>query len=584
MKKRLLRVVFVLLLAAFVVLVAWGYNYTSPVTARASEDWSRGYIVGRTDIGRPVAMRSLPDGGVVMVWPNESGRMQLVTVGVDGEVILDQSIPFDTWTARDPQVQIGLDGRLHLVWRERGEPNATIRYALLEADGAPVLPPRILSNPSHWVADPPRLLLDALGNAHAVWSDELGIHWAMLGPDGQSLEEPRLLVPEGRYPSIQLDEDGRLHLAWQQQMERNNRGLFYQSFDTTTGESGEMVEVARIFRRTGQWVEGPVLGLDLEMGYVMWILQDRREFTSKAYYVYFPLELPRQTRRLELRMSRGTDPTGLWVLEGQQSPVLVAASETVGSRWDAVPQVVLFALVRGETPEYERWGRLPTLTGGRSALLSYVSHGPRLSFRIDENPLPQERRAEHIVTASPLPSLKPTLVVDGQSNFHLAWLEPDGFDRYRVVYASTSSMVQENYNTFTLWDFTNPLLTSIFRLSLATLVVGPFVVLWVLVPMGLLAVYHLVSGVERLNTRAARIVLLVVLLLEVFLTMLVPPFNIEVPFWPILRWLSPVVTAGVATLVTWRFMRRSWESPLFELFFVFTAVHVSLQMAMYLLL
>lgn len=586
MKKRLLRVILILVLVALTVLLAWGYRYTSPMTARASDDWSKGYTVGRTDIGRPVAMRPLPQGGVVMVWPTISGRMQLVTIGTDGEVLLDQPIPFDTFMARDPQVRLGREGRLHLVWRERGEPNATIRYALLEADGTPIVSPRVLSDPSHWVADPPRLVLDVEGNVHAVWSDEVGIHWARLDGDGNPLEEPRLLAPEGRYPSIQLDREGRLHLVWQQKLGGNNRGLFYQTLDTATGASGEVVEMARLFRRTGQWIEGPVLGLDPETGYVMWILQDQREFTSEAHYIYFPLELPRQTRRETLHMARGTDPTGLWVLEGQQSPVLVAASETVGQRRDSLVQIVLFALVRGETPEYERWGQLPT-PGGRSALLSHVSSdspGRVPSFRVEEDTLPQERRVEHVVTASPLASLKPTLVVDEQSNFHLTWLESDGFGQYRVIYASTAPAVMENYNAFTLWDFTNPLFSGIFRLSLATLVVGPFVVLWVLVPMGLLSVYHLFSGAERLRTRTTRIVLLLVLFLEVALTMLLPPFNIDVPFWPLLRWLSPLATAGVATVVTWRFMRRSWESPLFELFFVFTAVHVSLQMAMYLLL
>ena len=105
------------------------------MTPRASEEWSRGQVIGYTPVKQPVALQPAPDGGVFLVWPNLDGRLELARVGVDGKVVFDRVLPVETKKARDPQFEVGLEGRLHLLWREQGGPRASVRYALLEADG-----------------------------------------------------------------------------------------------------------------------------------------------------------------------------------------------------------------------------------------------------------------------------------------------------------------------------------------------------------------------------------------------------------------------------------------------------------------
>ena len=82
-----------------------------------------------------------------MVWANLSGELEWTRTGVDGEVLVNQTLPLRTETARDPILRIASNGRVHLLWRDGEESSATVRYALLEADGVPVGQPRILSDP-----------------------------------------------------------------------------------------------------------------------------------------------------------------------------------------------------------------------------------------------------------------------------------------------------------------------------------------------------------------------------------------------------------------------------------------------------
>ena len=156
------------------------------MTPRASEEWSRGQFVGHTPVKQPVALQPALDGGVFLVWPNLDGQLEMARVDADGEVLLDRVIPVEAEKARDPQLVMGLEGHLHLLWREQRGPRAGVYYALLETDGTPVSQPLVLSDYDGGrdkVQGAPRLAQDAQGRLHALWTDDAGIHWAVLDED-----------------------------------------------------------------------------------------------------------------------------------------------------------------------------------------------------------------------------------------------------------------------------------------------------------------------------------------------------------------------------------------------------------------
>ena len=577
MSKPIRRVILGVIALALLALLAWSYSYVSPMTPRASEEWSRGRVVGRTGLNRPVALQPAPGGGVFLVWPNVDGRLELARLAADGETTLQEPLAVGDGSSSAAQMELGEDGRLHLLWREGGEPHATVRYALVEPDGTPATEAQVLSDPSHWVVDPPRLVSGAGGQVHALWADEIGVQWAVLNAEGALLEGPRLLVPEGRAPDAQLDREGQLHLVWRV-LSGSNYIVRYATFDPESGELSSSEDMAQIFRRTGQRIEGPVIGLDHDTGYVFWSMHDRRDATVVSEYAFFLLELPRQKRVVILRMEHGVNPSGVFPLRGQRTLLLVALSELVGPDWEAEYQIAVAILGPQAMPEYEVWG-LASGSGGRRGFLSLAGIRVQEGVQGMQGPPAQEWEMEQIVTASTLASTRPVLAIDERSYLHLAWLEPGGFDQYRVVYASSAPEVEENFGALMLWDVVDPVFRHVFRLTLVFWAAGPLLVLWGLIPMGVLLVYHLVTGEEMLETTGSRLVLGLVVGLEVVLSMLFPPRGLlSVPF---VRWTVPAVTAVVALLVTTAVVRRDRESSLFVAFFTFTAIHTLAQLVGY---
>ena len=520
-------------------LAAW-VSAQTPMTPRASETWSRGQVIGRTPVKRPAALQVAPDGGAFLIWRNLEGQLELARIGADGEVLLNRVLSVGADEARDPQLQVGADGRLSLLWQEGEHYRSTVRYVLLEADGTPVGRPQVLSDPASPILDPPRLVCDAGDRCHAIWADEAGIQWAVLSAGGALLKTSTLLAPEGRFPAVRADNQGRLHLTWGGQKRANVWAIHYVALDPVTGALGQPKELAEIFLRHGQRLGELTIGLTLQTGCVLWGIQDYAVASSSSEYAHFPLESESsQLRQVEpLALRRGRNPAGMVSLMGPQTPLLVALSESV-----------------------------PDLAGVARSQIAVIALGQRVR--------------EDVVTASSQASLEPTLAVDSHSHLHLAWLESAGFRQYQVVYASTAPQVIENYNALTPLDVVNGMFSSVFQLS--TLVVTLVVTLmkWVSIPFLGLLLYHLVTSEETLDTMRSRVVVLTVLMVQVALTFVLPPTIGRDVLWSSLRWAVPSVSAGATALLTVGFVRHRKGAHLFGVFFLFAAVNSALQMVVF---
>ncbi|MDY7076385.1 MAG: hypothetical protein SXV54_05615 [Chloroflexota bacterium] len=543
MKKYVTWVVVGVALAILIALAVWA-SAQAAMVPRSSEAWSRGQIIGRTPVKRHVALQPAPDGGVFLIWQNLERRLELVHIGMDGDVLLNRVLPAGTAEALDPQLQVGADGRLRLLWLEGEANHATAHYVLLEADGTPVNPSQMLSDPASPVLDTPQLIIDAEGRYHTIWADGEGIQWATLSAGGTLLSGPTMLVPQGRFPSVRTDNQGRLHLAWQRRGRARADSIYYAVLDPESGVKGEPEEIAQIILRTGQVLRGPIIGLTPETGYVLWEIQDYKYVFSMGGYAFFPLGLAQQRQIEELGLREGRNPAGMCSLERLQTPLLVALSESV-------PDPEVMDVLRSQ--------------------IAVVA-------------LEQGKVEEQVATASIQASLKPTLVVDDNSHLHLAWLETTEFGEYRVVYASTAPEVMKNYDALTLVDVLDAVFSNLFRLSILVVALVAVLIIWALLPFLVLLVYHLVTSEETLDTVRSRVALVVVLVLVVVLTFAYPPrIGVEAS-WPALRWAAPVVAAAVAALVTVRVARRQKYSHLFTTFFLFTGVNSLVQVVMYLLL
>ena len=538
-----MRIRWVLLAALILSLGAplvWASSSDAPtLTPSASEDWSRGRVMGMSSVKRRVAIQTVPDVGSAILWPNLDGRLELALVGIDGELLLDRVLPLAE-KAVDPQLRVGSDGRFHVLWREEGTPYSA-RYALLEPDGTSQGHLLILSDPERGVLDSPRLVIDAAGGAHALWTDDTGIRWAALSAEGEVVRRPSLLIPGGTSPQVQPDDTGRLHLVWQQEDDLNVLKIFYATLDPHEARIGQPQEIAEILTSGRLAVEDVSLGLSADRAYVLWSEYDRSFDRFIFRCVEFPLEDvgQREDRILQLRM--GVGPEDLASLDGQQTPVAIAVSERVMASGDRVESQVGVMNLDGAEP------------------------------------------VEEIVTGSSQASLRAALTADESSDLHMVWLDSAGFRQYRVVYASTSPGVIEAYDVLLPEDAVNAVFNSLFRLSLVIVGAFPGLTAWALVPFLGLVAYHLVTSEETLETTRSQAALAVVIALEVILSFAVPlRIGLE-GSWDGVRWLAPGVSTALALLVT-VVVRRRKDSQLFSTFLLFTVVNTVLQMSMYLLL
>jgi hypothetical protein len=550
-RKRIRAVVIAGAIVGLLALLVWASSLRPQLVPNASDEWSRARIVGHTPTSRPPVISRAPDSGILLLWPRPEGDLQLLHVDQDGEFALERSLPLNTKNARDPQMRVGPDGRLHLVWREESTVPSEVWYAVLEPDGTPSAPAMSLSHGQGMMADVPQIVLDRSGTPHALWADPAGIQHVVLSAQGTPME-PILVAPSGRSPAAEVDGSGILHLAWQQQLEGRSAGIYHATYTPGGQRWSEPLELQVHFLRSGQRIEGPEIGLTASEVFVFWTVDDRRTVSSVAHAASFPLEGPREVTVEAVGLARGWNPTDPYPLSRTEGSLLVALSEVAP---DVRPGMLLEALLRSQDVS----AAVPQI-----AVTSFPQSGP-----------------EEIVTASRQAIVQPALTQDSDGYLHLSALQVAAGDLYRVIYASMAPGVLASYNAVTVYDVVNVALTGVMQLSLFVLTVLPMLFLWAVVPtFGLLA-YHWFSGAEELDTVGARVALGIAVALELTLTILVP-LRVETTWSPI-RWVAPVATAAVAAGITWLIVRAREDNLLFLSYFTYIGIHIALLWLTYLL-
>ena len=525
----------------FVAALVLRTNTKSTLTPLVSETWSRGQILGQTSVKRAVTMRPAPDGGMYLAWSTVDGKIELAHVGMDGEVLMDRVLPVSTLQARDPQLQVGSDGHLQLLWREQSGGDAGIHYALLQADGTLVGQTGAVSKPGSRISDAPRLVQGQDGRLHALWTDDDGVRWAALDDTGDVAAEPVLLIPEASSPRVRMDGEGRLHLTWQQKVRGSLVTIHYAILDPEQGELNGAEEIAEVQINGPLQLEAMALGLSQDMGYVFWSVYNTKFDSFTFQYASFPLDAPQNRRVVPWPLRSVEGVRAIAPLDGQQSSL----------------PLVLSKRMMGEE-QLDLRATLVTVGEGQSGA------------------------DEQMLTAPSTAAMKPSLVADDRSNLHVAWLSAGGSEGFRVIYGSNSPEVIENYNALTFVDTFDVALDSVFRLSTAIVSLLVSLGLWAVVPVVGLMVYHLVTSEETLNTRRAQVAVLVAVVVVVLLSFVMPPrLGIDLD-WPVLRWIVPAFSVVMTAVVTVSVVRRREEVHLFGVFFLFTIMYSLMQTVLFL--
>ncbi|MFO7742116.1 MAG: hypothetical protein R6X31_07365 [Anaerolineae bacterium] len=569
------------LLSAVVVLtilgpVVAGCGVTASRTPRASDEWSNGKVVGTAILNNPVALEVGDEGSIFLVWVGSDHALRFARLDESAETVVQRTLALRSDLAQKPQLAMDGEGRLHLVWLDKWEQNTQVFYARLSADGEVVQEALALTPPEQRATHSSMVLDSVARTVEIFWSDSVpsrpGCYHTALDWSGKVVRPPEMLIPDGLFPAAQMDRMGYVHLAW-----KVNAGTTpqfrYAVYDPESRTLGEdvvagrpSIQMATLGGPTaGTQFDGPRLGLDDGSVYLAWVLQmrerERRDFT---FYVAFPVpELP---DRGATRLFRYTPP-----------------------------QVVDKA-VRVQAGEPAVTGHPQFLDGQptRQVLACFTQVSSPQSMDMLQiaavEPLPDQIGRQEIVNLSRGASLRPSSARDARDQLHVVWIDTAGFERYNVVYASTSPQVRATLNRVTVYDVVDSVLSVVMSV-ITSLFFAPLALIWVLVPVVWLAVLSLGTNAVEVSDRHGVLGLAVAMLLQLgvkvlffgdllsrfpFTFLAAPSLNLLIG-----RWLCPVLLAAVSAGLVWLCLQRSRGRSVFAMYFLYAAIDSFLTLVIY---
>ncbi len=205
------------------------------------DDWSRGERVGQTALNDFPAMVTVDNRCVYLCWvgqhsPDDSFALHFVILDSAGVVLTENDLDIATNSPAAVQMVIDPQGTLHLGWIDRQGNVRRLFYTRLNKDGQLLARPRVISSPQAMVRS--YALMAGPSGVEMIWSsvegDQRGMfytrlsdHQAGLSLAGQVVAENQRLRDRGYDPAVQVDRDGVLHIAWQEQPSFGERFLYY---------------------------------------------------------------------------------------------------------------------------------------------------------------------------------------------------------------------------------------------------------------------------------------------------------------------------------------------------------------------
>ncbi len=563
--------------------LAAGCGLAPSYIPRASDQWSNGQPLGTASLNNPLALQVDAAGNVFVVWVGLEQKLDFARLNERAEIVSQRALDFAPTSPMRPQLLIDPTGQLHLAWLGRQGEEFQLFYGRLSADGH-VLQQAIAISPPEQRAMYSWMAIDPVGQTvELFWSDNssyrLGCHHAALDWSGTVVVPPETLIPDGWYPSAQVDRQGFVHLAWRVEGEGVNPEYHYAVYDpqrrmfgpdVVVGEPKALASLAGSPVSDAEYF-GPLLGLDENVAYVAWMVDvNRLGYGPKglasvfSYYTAFP--------QPALSRDDGTAEFDYPLPEAIGEAVLVQGADTTAT---GHPRFL------SGHPEQQVMTCYTEVSGpGNLEMLQIAVVGVEAD-RIQE---------QEYVNMSRAASMQPNVALDGQGGLHLAWIETAGFNRYQVVYASNSPQVKDALNRVTVYEIVDKALSMVMHV-LSALFFIPLVLSWMLAPMTWLVTFYVITHEARVSTLRGRSALGLAILLQpavklFFLTDLLTRFEFSFRLSPSLnvlvgRWIVPVLVAILSAGLAWVYVKRRRSQSIFAAYFVYAAVDSLLTLIIY---
>lgn len=427
-----------------------------------SEGWSRGILMGDTAMASPMEPVIDSSGKVYsIVFPRSEVedslyQPELAVLSPDAGFRTSVKLDFMVQQPREAKIVLTTTG-LDLFWIARNQLN-TIQ---LNSRGESLSDIMVLSTEDR--VD--HFEVVKIESGYQIWysgSQESPGLYALSGELG-SLEKT-VIDPDGIHVNLFLDQDDQLHASWARfPLIYGDVEFYYQRVNIEDPEESLTDIVYSTSVSPAIRIEGPVLGIDEEVGYVIWtevIVSGLEAGTRNTFYRYFPVgepDLIRPTMLIRVPIvanlpadeyDYGAFQTGerVYVSGGLPSSSALENIEILGAQYSEL------AFVFRSRSEF-KWRDFRN-----QANIAYISDGLVTSYQ----PL----------SYTSAESYYPSVVSDQDLNLYVTWLEK-GETTYRAYLTTTDPVKMDNIDLVSTDDYLYLAAEGFFGL-LAGAVLSPF--------------------------------------------------------------------------------------------------------------
>jgi len=345
-------------------------------------------------------------GNLYVVWKDDtagsSGFLYSTRSVGDSNWSAPQNIPGTSATPGDPRIAVDHQGSLHVVWQDNIGGESGIFWAVRSSDGSWSAPQKITGSSANSSA--PDIAVDAQGNPHVVWEEELtqgntDVIYATKSGQADWLTQNISNNQEGSgSPSIAIDGEGTLHVVWEDDSLEITGGYLDILYAAKPGDGGwsEPVNISHSQRPSAR----PRIAVDSENNpHVVW------EDTYDEYAT-------------DIRPQYNTRSGGNWLAQ----PESILPSSTEGIMFchpdiavdpAGKPQVVWYDNTRQTTDGYPIWSIGYAVRQENGEWLTWLN-----------------------ISLNSLVATEPTIAVDDSGNAHVVWQQSTMQADIDVVYST----------------------------------------------------------------------------------------------------------------------------------------------------
>ncbi len=561
------RFAYALLIIVLTLLSGCRPEYTR--SASPSSDWSRGLLLGTSDIKQPVALQADAQGNVHLLWHETPAggqeRLHYIQLNKQGRVTLDKPLNIPHLKPRRQQLLVDQTNRLHLAWLSRTGSTQKLYHTLIDKEGQLAEPTAISREED---VSSFQMYVSGEGNISFVWSgkDEKNPS-AIFQTSLETAEVPTQIVEEGIDPAVVVDRTGLTHLTWLYDSSYSNRDVYYATLEEDQRFPLEGKRVSKFDYASSATYYGPIIGTDDQHIYILWSIQNMggglRPAEAFVYYVSFQKGTSEFLSPRLLKLPTTTRPD----YTDHQSPYTISRLAILPSQFHTSDFTNAPATVQHQASE------LPI------TLSLIVESASKRSTQIAMVVLAEgELQGYQMANRTTNASILSTLAADPDGNLHLAWLDVGGYNNYKVHYATTAPEASAWLDRTTVSDVMDEAINLIWGM-LSGIGLSLIAMMWNIIPAIWLVVFYLFSREEQLDRLAGQISLVVAIVLYVASKILFMPgllaagtpllYQVPAEMRQALFLAVPILILLLAIAAIYVYWRRTEEPSLFKAYAIF---------------